>query len=169
MCASRGLRDMGSKAGAPRLASGPRARCLTRGPHLCPRGSDLCPPGCPARPLQVLSLPLPVVRQWCLLPSVSAVVSRRLPATPGSVLRAAVLARGPAAPQCAATVAMLPNGTESWMSDGDDAGDCPEVCGCQSPESECVPSLLRCLQSLPGVSALIVLRLSTPSLRVLAR
>ena len=79
-----------------------------------------------------------------------------------------MLARGPAAPQCAATVAMLPNGTESRMSDGDDAGDCPEVCGCQSPESECVPNLLRCLQSLPGVSALIVLRLSKSSLRVLA-
>ena len=106
-------------------------------------------------------------RQWCLLPRVSAVVSRRLPATPCSVLRAAVLARGPAAPQCAATVANLPE-SESRMSDGDDAGDCPEVCGCQSPESECVPSLLRCLQSLPGVSALIVPRLSTSSLRVLA-
>ena len=63
---------------------------------------------------------------------------------------------------------MLPHGTESRMSDGDDAGDCPEVCGCQSPESECVPNLLRCLQSLPGVSALIVLRLSKSSLRVLA-
>eukprot|EP00969_Alexandrium_andersonii_P298920 13213883-Alexandrium_andersonii.AAC.1 len=34
-------------------------------------------------------------------------------------------------------------------------------------ESECVTSLLRCLQSLPGVSALIVLRQSTSSLRVL--
>ena len=116
----------------------------------------------------MLSLPLPVVLQRCLLPRVSAVVSRRLPATPCSVLRAAVLARGLAAPQRAVTVAMLPNGTESRMSDGDDAGDCPEVCGCQSPESECVPSLLRCLQSLPGVSALIVLRLSKSSLRVLA-